>query len=262
MAAITSQPKDCLAAFDYDGTLAPIVADPERARPHPRIPGALTRVAARVGTVAVLTGRPAQTAVDLAGFIGTAGLDSLVVVGHYGLERWDASSQELTRTSPPAGLDAVRHELPGLLARLGLGDATVEDKVLSVAVHVRRMADPETAYQVLVQPLTELAERHGLVAEPGRLVLEVRAGEMDKGRALRALVEERAARSVIFVGDDLGDLAAFDEVDRLRDGGVPGLLVCSASDEVTALAERSDLVVDGPAGVADFMDELAAALAG
>ena len=52
-----------------------------------------------------------------------------------------------------------------------------------------------------------------------------------------------------FVGDDLGDLAAFDAVDALRAAGTPGLLVCSGSTEVTALADRADLVVDGPDGV-------------
>jgi trehalose 6-phosphate phosphatase len=38
------------------------------------------------------------------------------------------------------------------------------------------------------------------------------------------------------------------------------LLVCSGSAEVTALAAKADLVVDGPEGVADFIDELVSAL--
>jgi trehalose 6-phosphate phosphatase len=65
---------------------------------------------------------------------------------------------------------------------------------------------------------------------------------------------------VVFVGDDLGDLPAFREVDRLRDEGVPGLLVCSGSTEVTALTERADLVVDGPEGVAGLLRSVADAL--
>jgi trehalose 6-phosphate phosphatase len=59
------------------------------------------------------------------------------------------------------------------------------------------------------------------------------------------------------VGDDLGDLAAFAAVEQLRAEGVPGLLVCSGSTEVTALAERADLVVDGPEGVAALLSALA-----
>ncbi|MDQ3431563.1 MAG: trehalose-phosphatase, partial [Actinomycetota bacterium] len=93
--------------------------------------------------------------------------------------------------------------------------------------------------------------------EPGRMVLEIRPPGMDKGAALRALVQERAARAVLFAGDDLGDLAAYDAVQGMRAEGVAGLLVCSASAEVGELAERADVVVDGPAGVVDLLEALA-----
>ncbi len=260
LAAIAADPATCLAAFDYDGVLAPIVPDPTKARPHPRILEAMAGLGTHVGGLAVITGRPARVAVDLGGLADAPGLDSLVVVGHYGLERWDAATGELTAVDPPAGLAVVRKELPALLSRLGLGDALVEDKGLSVAVHVRRMADPAAAFSTMKQPLVDLAERHELAAEPGRMVVELRPPGMDKGQALRRLVEEQGARSVMFAGDDLGDLAAFDEVERLRDTGIAGLLVCSGSDEVTALADRADLVVEGPDGVARLLDDLVAVL--
>ncbi len=260
LAAIAKNPAGCLAGFDYDGTVAPIVPDPARAAAHPGVIRALRQLASTVGTVAIITGRPAKVAVELAGFAGIEGLESMIVVGHYGLERWDAESGRLTETTPPPGLDVVRDELPDLLAEIGLAEADIEDKDLSVAVHVRRMANPGAAYSTMVVPLTELAARTGLAAEPGRMVVELRPPGMDKGQALRALVGERAATSVIFAGDDLGDLTAYDEVDRLRQEGVPGLLVCSGSDEVTELAERADVVVDGPSGVAHFLDDLLAAV--
>jgi trehalose 6-phosphate phosphatase len=40
--------------------------------------------------------------------------------------------------------------------------------------------------------------------------------------------------------------------------GMPTLLVCSASDEVSALVERADVVVHGPEGVLDFLRGLTA----
>ena len=258
--AIRADPQGCLAAFDYDGTLAPIVPDPTTARPHPQAVRALAGLATKIGRVAVITGRPARTAVALGGFDQAGGLDGLVVVGHYGLERWDAATGAFDAADPPAGLDAVRAELPGLLSDLGLSDAAVEDKGLSVAVHSRRMADPQIAFDSMKEPLTDLAHRHGLAAEPGRLVVELRPPGMDKGQALRSLVEEKQASSVLYTGDDLGDLAAFDEVVRLRSAGVPGLLVCSGSDEVSELADRADIVVDGPAGVVALVTGLTAEL--
>lgn len=262
VAAILADPDRALLAFDYDGTLAPIVDEPLQAHPHPEVISALTELSRRVGQVAIVTGRPAEVVVELAGLEKVSGLEQLVVVGHYGMERWDAASGELVTEQPPEGLQRVREALPELLDSLGAGRANIEDKGLSLAVHVRRLPSPAQVFAAVEDPLRELADEHGLVAEPGRFVVELRAPGMDKGLALRRLVEETQSASVTFTGDDLGDLAAFAEVRRMRTVGVPGLLVCSGSDEVTELAEEADLVVDGPAGVADFVRQVLTALAG
>ena len=63
---------------------------------------------------------------------------------------------------------------------------------------------------------------------------------------------------MLFVGDDLGDLEAFQAARSLRDEGVPALLVCSGSDEEEALHEVSDMVVPGPVGVVELLSSLAA----
>ena len=256
LAALLRNPRRALVAFDYDGTLSPIVDNPTQARAHPLAVTTLADLAGHVGLVAIVTGRPAAQAVDLAGFRDLPGLRQLVVVGHYGMERWDATTAELRSTQPPKGLDAVRAALPAMLDSLGVGDAEIEDKNLSVAVHVRRMASPEEAFAAMREPLERLAHEHSLTAEPGRLVVEIRPPGMDKGIALRHLVDEVEARTIVFTGDDLGDLAAFAEVERLRREGRDGLLICSGSAEVTALAERADLVLDGPGGVALWMGAL------
>jgi trehalose 6-phosphate phosphatase len=260
--AILAHPGQTLVAFDYDGTLSPIVDDPSRAHPEPEIIGGLAELSTHVDVVAVITGRPAQLAVDLAGFAHTPGLEDLVVIGHYGMERWDACSGELGTVEPPPGVAIVKDKLPDLLSSLGLDDAEIEDKGLSVAVHVRTMDDSGDAFEAMVQPLRDLAESAGLVAEPGRMVVELRPPGMDKGRALRELVRETQVTRVMFVGDDLGDLAAFDEVDKLRKEGIPGLLVCSGSAEVEELAARADIVVDGPRGVSELVGDLVDALTG
>jgi len=163
---------------------------------------------------------------------------------------------EVATIDPPPGLDVVRREIPDLLRSVGVTDATVEDKGLAVAVHVRRSAVPEQAFRAIRAPLLDLADRAGLAAEPGRYVVELRPRGMDKGKALLALAAEVGAGSLMFTGDDLGDLAAFDAVDSWRSGGRPGLLVCSGSDEVAQLADRADLVVDGPPGVLDVLNTL------
>jgi len=259
--AILTHPNRAVIALDFDGTLAPIVPDPEQARAHPDAVPALASLAPKVASVAVITGRPAGVAVRHGGFAGVAGLEHLVVLGHYGAERWDALSATVTAPAPHPGVAAVRAELPGFLDRIGAWKGTwIEEKGRAVAVHTRRATDPQAAFEALREPLAELATRHGLIVEPGRMVLELRPPGTDKGVALLEYVREIGADAVLYAGDDLGDLPAFAAVDKLRSDGTPGLLVCSGSSEVPELADRADLVVDGPPGVVRLLATLAAQL--
>ncbi len=261
LAALLAAPERAVIALDFDGTLAEIVPDPEQARAHHDAVPALAALAPRVASVAVVTGRPAGVAVRYGGFAGVPGLEHLVVLGHYGAERWDAVSGTVHAPEPHPGVAAVRAELPGFLDALGVWHGTwIEEKGRAVAVHTRRAADPEAAFSALRGPLAELAARHGLIVEPGRLVLELRPPGMDKGVALASYVRSVGASCVLYAGDDLGDLPAFAAVEKLRSEGVQGLLVCSGSSEVAELAERADVVVDGPAGVVALLRSLVAAL--
>jgi len=259
--ALVADPASALVALDFDGTLAPIVADPDQARAHPQAAEALSALAGRVGHLAIVTGRPAAVAVDYAGLRSAPDLSGLVVLGHYGLERWDPRADEVSAPPPHPGVEQARARLPALLREQDAEDAYVEDKGASLGVHTRRMREPQRALERLRAPLARLAEEVGLVVEPGRMVLELRAPGVDKGGALRALVDELGVRTVVFAGDDLGDLAAFDAVDRLRAEGRHGLLVCSGSTEENALAERADVLVDGPDGVVALLRALARLLA-
>ncbi|MGA5123593.1 trehalose-phosphatase [Streptomyces pseudogriseolus] len=260
--ALLARPGKALIGLDFDGTLAPIVPDPEQARAHPDAVPALAALAPKVASVAVVTGRPPGVAVRHGGFAGVPGLEHLVVLGHYGAERWEAVTGSVTAPAPHPGVAAARAELPGLLDRVGAWQGTwIEEKGRAVAVHTRRASDPQAAFEALREPLTDLATRHGLVVEPGRMVLELRPPGMDKGVALLRYARDIGAESVLYAGDDLGDLAAFTAVDKLRGSGVPGVLVCSGSEEVTELRERADLVVDGPSGVVGLLRALAERLA-
>ncbi|MEV8227425.1 trehalose-phosphatase [Streptomyces sp. NPDC079167] len=256
LAALLARPSRAVVALDFDGTLADIVPDPERSRAHPDVVPALSALAPRVAAVAVITGRPADTAVRYGGFAGAPGLDHLVVLGHYGAERWDAATATVHAPPPDPGVEAVRAELPAVLEGADSGIWVEEKGGRAVAVHTRRAADPQAAFEALRAPLGSLAARHGLIVEPGRLVLELRPPGMDKGVALEEYVKETGAETVLYAGDDLGDLAAYAAVERLRTQGAAGLLVCSGT-EVPELADRADLLLPGPAAVAELLRSVA-----
>ncbi len=255
LAAVLADPAGCLLALDFDGTLAPIVLDPTTSRMPDETAAALTRLAALVGQIAIVTGRPAEQVVEL-GRLDR--IDRVVVEGQYGAQHWEAGA--VTAVPPPPGIEALRGELPDLLADADPG-VWIEDKGLGLVVHTRRTPDPAGELDRLRDRLISAADRHGLHAEGGRYVVEMRIPGIDKGEALIRLVREHRARSVLYAGDDLGDLPAFAAVDTLRSDGVPGLTVCSASGDVPEVEERADLLLDGPGGVSAFLQQLADALA-
>jgi trehalose 6-phosphate phosphatase len=258
LAVLLAAPARALIALDFDGTLAPIVADPAAARATAGAVRAVRQLARLAGRVAIITGRPAA---DAARFAGVADVPGVTVLGHYGRQRWERG--QLSGSALPPGLAVARADLPAVLASAAADPGTwIEDKGEAVAVHTRRAAQPLGELDRLRGPLAELANRTGLALEPGRLVLELRPPGVDKGAALRELVAEHSPDAVLFCGDDLGDRAAFEFVRQMRAEGTPGLLVASGSaetpDDITTAA---DLVVDGPAGVADLLAGLAAAFA-
>src|SRR4029450_5813841 len=126
--SIVADPATALVVTDFDGTLSPLVDDPAASRPVDGALDALARLSASVRQVALLTGRPALVVTELSGVNGYPGLDRLLVLGLYGLERFDASPGTVSREDVPAGVAAVRDRLPGVLAAAGWSDAHVEDK--------------------------------------------------------------------------------------------------------------------------------------
>jgi trehalose 6-phosphate phosphatase len=250
-----------VVGLDFDGTLAPIVDDPNNAHIHPDAAEVLVELADQVAAIAVVTGRPARQALDLGGLEEVADAlqavgKELFVFGQYGNERWSSGHRRILGARPPRGLATFERDLPRALRQAGAAEAFIEDKGLAVAVHTRRLEDPEAAFERLLPPLRELARRHGLVLEPGRSVIEVRSPGSHKGMVVDRLAAVLDAEGFVFAGDDLGDVEAFEAVEELGRQGVAPLRVCSASAEESALVELSDVVVRGPVGVLDFLRQL------
>lgn len=262
-AALVRAAANAIVGLDFDGVLSPIVDDPTAAHIHPDAGGVLVELAGQVAAIAVITGRPARQALDLGGLeevgnaVGEAGKE-LYLFGQYGNERWSSTNRRVISPRPPHGLATFLRDLPRVLRAADAADAFCEDKGLAVAVHTRRLDDPEGAFERLLPVLRELAGRHDLVVEPGRNVIEIRSPGMHKGRVVETLVRELEIGGFLFAGDDLGDLEAFEAVAALGRDGMPTLLVCSASSEESALVPLADVVVKGPEGVLDLLRQLTA----
>ena len=190
-----------LIASDYDGTLAPIVADPANARPLREAVVALRALASLPQThVAVISGRALR---DLA---AVAGLPAEVhLVGSHGSE-FDLDFAGSLSPEAIALRDRILAELQGIAA---MGDGfIVEQKPASVAFHYRN-AHPETAAHAVLAAESALADLEGVVVRRGKEIIEFAVHATSKGQALEILRGRVGASAVLFFGDDRTDEDAF-----------------------------------------------------
>lgn len=240
LALLAEDPGRSALLVDFDGTLAPIVADPSRAAPLPGAGAVLGRLSGTLGVVGVVSGRPVTFLRER--LPGVAGRLSLF--GLYGLE-WVEGGE--LRTHP--GAEGWRVTLAGVVEeahRSAPPGVTVEDKGLAVTLHARRA--PERLGWI-EHYAAAASSRHGLAAHPGRLSVELRPPvTVDKGTVVERLGEGMAA--IAYLGDDRGDLPAFAALAARRAEGARTVAVAVSSDEVPSeLIASADLVVDGPSGV-------------
>jgi trehalose 6-phosphate phosphatase len=193
-----------LVASDYDGTLAPIVADPAAAWPLPEAVTALVRLAALPRThVAVVSGRARE---DLRARLGLP--EAVHLVGSHGSE-FGPEVAGMPAGIPPAARalrDRLRSELEALSARAP--GTRVEPKPGSVAFHWRE-AEPAVAARARRAVEAGPATWAGVHVKHGKKVLELGVVAASKGEALAALLRHTAASAVCFVGDDVTDEDAF-----------------------------------------------------
>jgi trehalose 6-phosphate phosphatase len=239
---------------DFDGTLSPIVADPEKATVHPVARRALLRLVETVSLVAIVSGRRAS---DVAGRLAVPGL---VIVGNHGLEWLVGGRVEVAPEAEP-WLGAVR-AAAAEVQRL-CPDVLVEDKALTVTIHLRRLRNVSRrrAVETVVR---RVAGEYGLSIRQGREVLELRPPvPIDKGTAVDRLVTRYQLRAVVFAGDDVTDLDAMRLlVVRRASGQVHALLIGVWSSEAPPeLKQLADLLVPGVDAFAAVLDELAHRLA-
>jgi len=107
--------------------------------------------------------------------------------------------------------------------------------------------------------LARVAADHGLEVVEGKMVVELMPADRPrKGGAVLRLAEELALRGVLFAGDDVADLEAFEALDRLRERHVLTIRVAVRGPETPAdLVDAADVVVDGPSGLVRLLEDLA-----
>jgi trehalose 6-phosphate phosphatase len=190
-----------LIAFDYDGTLAPIVDDPRAARMRPRTRKLLERMA-RAYPCVVISGRSQEDALRLLRGIGV-----FEVIGNHGLEPWRRST---------VFADQVRGWAMALRGALAEAEGIViEDKVYSLAVHYRRALRPKRARSQILEAAADLDDAR--IVDGKCVVNLIPRSAPHKGMALEKALELLRCDAALYIGDDDTDedIFALDEPGRV-----------------------------------------------
>ena len=249
LAALNDSAAEAGVFCDFDGCLAPIVPDPDEARPVRGATAVLTRLVRRFAVVAIVSGR---SVADLSRRIRAPGVR---LIGLHGMEEIYGRVVTVVPEAE-AARDAVERAAERLERSLrGVRGALLERKGLALAVHFRRASDPVEAERLASPLVIEAAAEAGLAVVPGRRILEVRPMEGgDKGDAVRRVVEEHGLRAAMVGGDDVGDLPAFAALEGLE---VAIRVAVASAESPAALTERADLVVGSPQEFVGLLRRLA-----
>lgn len=241
---------------DVDGTISPIVSQPDAAQVTPRARALLSALQARLTLTAVISGRAA------ADVRARVGIMPLVYVGNHGMERWSDSGvvqpRDVQQYRPQ--LEAVRDALQDRL----LEGMLLEDKIATLSLHYRNTAQPDAAANHMRPLIESISAQHGLKVHEGRMIFEIRPPlEINKGTAFAALVEDYQLETAFYIGDDVTDVDAMRMARRLRESGTChafAIGVESGADTPESVRQTCDVCVSGVPGVEAFLDWLLIAL--
>jgi trehalose 6-phosphate phosphatase len=252
---LTEDPSRAAILCDIDGTLAPIVRRAEEAHVPDKASRLLGQAARRYGLVACISGRAAADARRLVGVGGIA------YAGSHGAELLEPGATG-ARISP--AFDSWTERVASFVEdrddpELRQLRVRIERKGPIIAFHWRDVPD-EDAARTRLEGFAREAEAAGLDFHWGRKVLEIRPPvPVDKGQAVRELVERSGVRTALFGGDDATDLDAYAALDALVAEGVlvHAVKIGVRSDEgPAAIVEQADHAVDGTEGFVAVLETL------
>lgn len=225
----SARPK-VLVALDFDGTLSPLVDDPQAARPIPEAAALVEQLGALDGVfTAVVSGRNLESLAQVYPAprpsiqIGSHGAER--VLPEIGTAGWQNTQLTIQQEALLGVLTARLQEVADRYPKVSL-----EFKPTATVIHVRR-ASQEDADRALHDAQQALQDLVGVKVMLGKAVLEASVLHTDKGKALSWLRDSLGVEAVLFAGDDVTDENAF-KVLQSHDLGV------KVGDGSTAAAYR------------------------
>jgi trehalose 6-phosphate phosphatase len=243
--------------LDVDGTISQLTSSPQDAVVSTMSRSLLKSLSSHA-VVAIVSGR---TLVDARRMVG---VDGLTYVGSHGLAMWIDGKEVLDAAVRPY-VELAQRAMVELAPLRRVDGILFEEKVTGLAVHYRLTRDPQEARSAILRAIAASGSAAHFDIIEGVKVVELRPRlGLNKGTSVRSLVNHFRLEGLIYAGDDLTDVEAFEAVRDLRKGGrIDGLSIAVHHAESPPLVEASaDFVVDGVEGTQQLLRYVLKALSG
>jgi len=237
---------------DTDGTISPLAATPQSAVVSPDAKALLRQLSTRIHVV-VISGR---TLVDVRRMVGLSGV---TYVGSHGLATWIDGREELDDSVRPY-VGYARQAMAELASLRRIDGLLFEEKGTGIGIHYRLARDRDEARSAILRGIAASGSAAHFDLLEGIRVIELRPRlGINKGTSVRALVNRFRLEGLIYVGDDITDVEAFEAIRDTQSGGrIDGLAIAVRHGEASPLVEAAaDYAVDGVEGVVSLLGFIA-----
>jgi len=234
---------------DIDGTISKIAPTPDEAVVEPLIKDSISKLVKRFKLVAVVSGRSVEDAQRM------LDIDGILYVGNHGLEYLKDGKRyiepDVVKILPQLkkATEKIQNgdicRIPGIL---------LEEKGVCFSIHYRQCEDSEKTRKIILDCLKKLEQKDLKVTE-GRKLVELRPPiAFNKGSILEKIVSDNNLKKVIYLGDDITDVDAFDKIKELVSlNKVDGAAIAVKSMEVPPyVMDHADYWVDNVDEVGKF----------
>ena len=240
---------------DIDGTISKIVLDPYEATVSQIMRATLEKLVNKFQLVGIITGRNVKNAEDM------LEVDGLLYIGSHGLEYLKGGEIHIEREVEEYFplIQKIAQNIQSEEELCNIKNILFQEKGLCFTVHYRKCEDPEWTHRKILDTINELEGLEKFKITEGRKVVEIRPKiGHDKGTILEKLIFENAVEKIIYLGDDVTDVDAFNKLNELKENGkVNGAGIVVVSEEVPEFVrENASFYVNGVDEVQKFFNWL------
>lgn len=240
---------------DIDGTISKIVLDPYEATVSQIMKDTLKKLVNKFQLVGIVTGRNVRNAKEM------LEVEGLLYIGSHGLEylKDDEIHIEPEVEEYLPIIQKVAQNLQNEEELYNIKNILFQEKGLCFTVHYRKCEDPEETHRKILEAINEMEGIEKFKITEGRKAVEIRPKSgHDKGTILEKLIFENKVEKIIYLGDDVTDVDAFNKLKELKGNGkVNGAGIVVVSEEVPEFVkENASFYVNGVEEVQKFFNWL------